>query len=130
MQCKVAMFSISPRILFSSFGSLFFFHLDSLFPRLLPIKVLQSVIKKANEHKWNVVKLPPVFWEYRKNIFPFPSSLCPSISSFPFSFGHSCSYSLFLTLSLLPYLVVTLSLIQLVSLEVRIYEILVLTAVF
>lgn len=40
MQCKVAMFSISPRKWFPSFGSLFPSHFDSL----LPAQVLQSVI--------------------------------------------------------------------------------------
>lgn len=55
------MFSISPRKLFPSFGSPFPSHFDSFLPRLLPAQVLQSVIKKTNENKQNVVKLPPVF---------------------------------------------------------------------
>lgn len=92
------MFSISPRKLFLSFGSLFPSHFDSLLPRLLPAQVLQSVIKKINENKQNVVKLPCFLWIQEKYFFPFLLSALHLFLPFLF-WSHSCSYSLFLTLA-------------------------------
>lgn len=84
MQCKVATFSISPRKLFSSFGSLFPSRSDSLFPRFLPVQALQSVIKKNEWKQIQCCKIAICFLRtHEKYTFSFASSLCPSIPAFP-----------------------------------------------